>query len=166
MKYFIYTVVAIVTVAVVAGFFIAGSPKEERLRRFDDRRVQDLVQIQNEIINYWTSKGKLPDKLSNLEDSIRGVIIPQDPETDSEYAYRVAGAEIFTLCATFNLEAVNPQRTLDLPRNVKMTLPYYVQGDWDHGAGEICFERTIDKDLYPPKSRNEGTEPIKAVPIY
>ena len=21
---------------------------------------------------------------------------------------------------------------------------------WDHEAGRVCFERTIDKDLYPP----------------
>src|SRR3989344_4126063 len=40
-KAFAYIASALVLVGVIAGFFMAGSPQEERLRRFDERRVQD-----------------------------------------------------------------------------------------------------------------------------
>ena len=38
-------------------------------------------------------------------------------------------------------------------KDVSMSYPYPSGGtneSWAHEAGRTCFERTIDKDIYPP----------------
>lgn len=152
MRIFTYVIIVIVAAAITAGFFIVGSPSEERLRRFDEKRIQDLQFIQGEIINYWQSKGQLPDNLGKLNDSIRGIAVPEDPELAKDYAYFVKAELTFELCATFNLEnrghASNSLAVIRPPK-----IPYPAESvaqanNWDHEAGYFCFERTIDKDLY------------------
>ncbi|MCX6781832.1 MAG: DUF5671 domain-containing protein [Candidatus Magasanikbacteria bacterium] len=146
-KYFVWAIIVIVTASVVAGFFIIGSPKTERLRRFDLERVVRLQDIQGQIINYWRSKEYLPGKLADVEDKISGFVVSTDPENNTPFEYTVKGPETFELCATFNLvseeNVVNPSVE---------TMPASKSGleSWKHGAGKTCFERTIDKELYPP----------------
>ena len=147
MKIFIYIVIVLVAIAVIAGFFIVGSPQEERLRRFDEKRVQDLQSIQYQIINYWTSKSVLPVTLSNLNDSISGFIVPKDPVSGLDYTYRIKNSNnlIFELCANFETAGlVNNQLT-------KPVYPYGMEENWQHDKGMKCFERKIDPQLYPPK---------------
>jgi len=146
MKYFVYTVIGIVTVAVVAGFFIVGSPQEERLRRFDERRVSDLRYLQSEILNYWINKSRLPADLSLLRDDIRGVRAPIDPETGDSYGYAVKAPETFELCATFALPSFGKEAAGEL--RVVRPGGFYGLGNWEHKAGLVCFERVIDKELY------------------
>ncbi len=151
MRIFIYTVIGIVVAAVIAGFFIVGSPKEERLRRFDDRRIQDLQGIQSEIINYWINKGKLPENLGLLKDDIRGVVIPKDPETGSDYQYQVKGILSFSLCADFARQSLGAP--VSAPKPAYPAGGYPADQNWDHAAGLVCFERTIDKDFYRPQPK-------------
>ena len=155
MKIFIYSVIGIVAAAIIAGFFIAGSPKNERLLMFDGQRVNDLQNIQGQILYFWQSKNKLPDKLSDLNDSLRGVNVPKDPETGAEYSYKVNPPLSFDICANFDL----PSESTNFKTSPRMapTMPapyggYYPAPDqnWEHGAGNACFSRTIDKDFYPP----------------
>jgi hypothetical protein len=150
MKVFIYTVIGIVAVSIIAGFFIVGSPKEERLRRFDERRVSDLQFLQSEIIYYWQNKEKLPEKITDIEDNIRGIRIPLDPETGAAYEYEIKGPLSFALCATFSRSS---EENLNAFRSQKLIYPAPYQGgdNWTHPPGRTCFERTIDKDFY--KSR-------------
>ena len=145
MKAFASIVIAVVAAAVIAGFFIVGSPQEERARRFDDRRVQDLQTLQWEIINYWQLKQVLPQALAMLKDDIRGFTPPVDPESGASYEYAAKGTLIFELCAIFNREN---KETGSVP---KVPYPYGGMENWQHGAGRTCFTRTIDKDLYPPQ---------------
>lgn len=152
MKTFIYIVIIIVVAAVVAGFFIVDSPKESRLKKFDEQRISDLSFLQGEIINYWTRKGKLPETLENLNDDMRGFSVPTDPESGQEYGYNVKGKYDFTLCANFNRE------TFVMTTNFKgLTVPeedrWFVSNDWKHLRGNQCFFRTIDPVLYPPVKR-------------
>jgi hypothetical protein len=30
------------------------------------------------------------------------------------------------------------------------TIPSGLNDSWDHGKGRVCFNRTIDIDIYPP----------------
>ncbi|MDP3999223.1 MAG: hypothetical protein Q8P76_01345 [bacterium] len=148
MRIFIYIVIGIVAVAVIAGFFIVGSPREERLRRFDERRVSDLQFLQSEIINYWVVKEKLPENLAVLNDDTRGVRVPRDPETgEAGYVYTIQDALTFVLCADFARASLNESIDKMAPRLAYPT-GYYGEGNWDHTAGKVCFERTIDKDRY------------------
>ena len=154
MRYFIYTVIAVVLAAIVTGFFIAGSPATERLRRFDSQRLSDLQTLQWEIINFWQNKGRLPNELAELNDDLRGFRVPADPvpgtaEKAREYGYHVKGALSFALCADFALPSSEGVELLK-PAASRPAPLYYgeVNQNWQHPAGQHCFDRSIDPDLY------------------
>lgn len=153
-KIFIYAVIAIVAISVIAGFFIVGSPQKERSRRFDDQRVSDLQIIQGQIIYYWQNKEKLPAKLDDLKDPISGFNPGKDPETGADYAYNVKGNLEFSLCTTFNLPSLETGKSsIELPTYPPQYRPSGGDSNWNHGEGYVCFERTIDPELYKPVKR-------------
>lgn len=145
-------VAAVVLLSVVAGFFIMGTPRENRLLRIDMEKVSDLQTIQWQIVNYWQQKEALPQQLSALEDSIGGFEVPTDPQTGAAYTYRVTGGLSFELCAEFNQESPDTSRPLVHPRIEDASLARGGVQNWEHEAGTHCFERTIDPELYPPRS--------------
>lgn len=136
--------------SIVAGFFIVGSPFEQRMRRFDEQRVSDLQQIQWQVTNYWQFKQKMPDSLADLNDPLRGFRVPVDPKTGQAYEYNNESRDdtlAFELCATFGLPSS------DESIHGKYAVPYGPQGeapsDWAHDVGKVCFDRTIDPAFYP-----------------
>lgn len=153
MRFFVWGVIAVVALSVASGFFVIGSPKSERLRQFDQRRVSDLQSIQWQVVNYWQSKRVLPPSLADLRDNISGYQPPSDPESAASYEYRVLGDLSFELCATFNMsfESATP----DYPQGHRLVTqpPLKEDESWSHGEGRACFERTIDPDLYPPREK-------------
>lgn len=156
-KYQLPKIIAIVTSivvlsAIVAGFFVVGSPAVQRQRSFDDRRVNDLQVIQSQIINYWQMKQKLPVKLIDLNDSISGFVAPVDPETGAEYEYAVTSPLAFDLCAIFNIKnlgnAGDTAGNVPMPRSAIYPDNDPYSQNWSHSAGRVCFARTIDPQLY------------------
>jgi cytochrome c biogenesis factor len=136
--------------AIAAGFLIIGTPWHAREIRLDSQRVSDLQQIQSQIVNYWQQKARLPKVLSDLNDSLSYFTVPADPTTRQPYEYQTAGVTSFKLCATFTAEG-----TMDSTYATRAVMPAdpYGKGtvdNWSHGAGRVCFERTIDPELYPP----------------
>jgi len=147
-KYFAGATSVLVLVAIVTAFFVVGSPTSARLNQFDQQKVYDLQEIQYQIVNYWQTKEKLPATLADLTDSISGFEAPVDPQTKLPYQYTIKDAEglSFELCATFNKQTQSNTPKSSYPVVSK-------DQNWDHTAGEYCFERTIDKQLYPPYSQ-------------
>ena len=147
MKYFIYFVIIVIAVAVVSGFFIVGSPKEERMRRFDEQRVQSLQTIQSYIGEFYRAKANLPQNLDELNDTFREIIVAKDPETGASFEYEARGNLTFSLCANFN-------RPSELVESIaKPAVPHdgpFGREAWEHGEGRFCFERAIDKDFFQP----------------
>lgn len=155
MKYYVYTIIAIVSATVIAGFFIVGSPKYARLIEQDNQRISNLQMIQSEILNFWTNKARLPKVLSELNDSIRGVSVPYDPVSGTEYTYEISGKESFRLCAIFAKPSIlTPTGGLKSAPMERVPSPAYMipygQDNWQHAEGLVCFDRKIDKELYPP----------------
>jgi hypothetical protein len=140
-------VIVLVSIAVLGGFFVVGSPQEERLRRFDERRVNDLQSIQWQIINYWQAKAELPESLDVLRDDIKGYVSPIDPATGDSYEYNVLDGLSFELCAMFDIANYDPSGFTET-LSVKEPFGILPMESWDHDAGRYCFERTIDPDLY------------------
>lgn len=156
----------LVLVAVVLSFTIIGSPKDQREWRLDQRRVEDLQTIQWQVISYWQQKEKLPEQLSDLVNPLSGYTIPVDPEFEKGrvYTYKKKADMTFELCTTFSDVSqegwveyggggVRPMIVGDM---VESSMPYpgVSGGDsWNHEVGETCFERTIDKEIYPPYSK-------------
>ena len=150
MKYFVGVVSAIVLAVVVVAFVVIGSPNDERMRRFDTERVSDLQTIQYRLVDYWQAKDMLPADLSMLRDDLRGVDVPVDPETGEAYRYEVLSEESFRLCAVFNTSSADnqPKPLYREPLFVGSRAPFVGEDNWDHAAGEVCFERTIDPDFF------------------
>lgn len=157
-KYFASATSTIILILVIGAFFIIGSPMQARLVQFDQQRVGDLQNIQSQIVNFWQRKEQLPQSLANLNDSISGYTVPQDPQKEMSYEYNVKDltALTFELCAVFSLDSNIQSKTLKGAR--QMPVPAYsydgyydrYSQNWNHSAGRVCFERTIDKELYPP----------------
>lgn len=139
----------VVLAAIVAGFFIMGSPSQVRLYRFDAQKVSDLQSIQWQIVNYWQQKQVLPNAIEDIEDPLSGWQLPIDPQ-GQEYRYEKTGAMSFKLCATFNANSKEGRASSEaMPVRAYGTL----DGNFDHGAGEVCFDRTIDPERYPPYTK-------------
>ncbi|OGN09450.1 MAG: hypothetical protein A3C61_01255 [Candidatus Yanofskybacteria bacterium RIFCSPHIGHO2_02_FULL_39_10] len=166
IKIFDWAIVAVVLASIVAGFFIAGSPMNQRLIKMDERRVSDLQTIQWQIINYWQRKESLPVSLNDLADPISGFIVPKDSQTGQVYEYNVLGGLKFELCAVFSTTSLDEgvQRQAQQPKAVPIAIDgrsSYISDVWWHDVGRVCFERTIDPDLYPPLNNKD----IKPQPL-
>lgn len=143
-----WVVVAVVLLAIGFGFYIAGSPQNQRTVRFDETRVGDLSSLQGQIINYWQKKNTLPQNLDQVANDILGIVIPKDPKTGSSYEYRTLGNLKFELCAIF--ETSSSVQNTDVPQAVPR-IYLYLGGKtqiWQHNAERTCFERTIDPALF------------------
>lgn len=142
-----------VAAAIIAGFFIVGSPQEERLRRFDAQRIQDLQFLQSEIVFYWQNKNTLPGNLEVLRNDIRGISIPRDPQTGESYGYEVRGPLTFALCANFARPLGGFTSDAARPKPLSPKPSFDIRGDgvWEHEAGYTCFERMIDTDFFKPR---------------
>ncbi len=152
---------------IVWSFSIIGSPVKQRAWRLDDRRVNDLQNIQYQIINYWQYKQKLPNNLSELSNPMSGYSLPVEPEFEKGrvYEYIPKNDLSFELCATFTAEMpkgwqegnyVNVSSPIFREGEIKTDMEaLYPAGSglnesWSHDIGRTCFSRTIDKDMYPP----------------
>ncbi len=141
----------VILVVLASGFFLVGSPAQQRERRFDDQRISDLQNIQSTIAySYYTSKQKLPPSLNDLRNDISGFTVPVDPQTGQAYQYRVTGQLSFELCADFKTNSQGGKVDRSYPQPVVM--PYTgVQQNWQHSIGNVCFSRTIDPDFFKPQ---------------
>ena len=141
----------LVFLLLVGGFFVIGSPQKQRLVRFDQQKISDLQSIQYQVTNYWQQKETLPKSLLDLADPLSGFSVPRDPETGGEYTYSIVGEKTFKLCAEFNLESTGFTKNAAIPVPTSPRGMYEFEGAyWQHGIGEVCFERTIDPDAFPP----------------
>lgn len=155
-KTIIWVTSLVVLGVLVGGFFIVGSPAQQRERRFDERRTFDLQSIQSAIIyEYYQNKQKLPARLDDLKNDISGFTPPVDPQTGQSYEYRVTGGLSFELCADFKTSSQDG--TVGIGRYPKTAIPAiergpYLEGqqNWQHGSGRVCFSRTIDPDFFKP----------------
>jgi hypothetical protein len=154
-KYFAWLTSIIILIAVVGAFFIVGSPITARLIQYDQQKISDLQNIQYQIVNYWQRKETLPNSLSDLKDPISGFVIPVDPQVkDKGYTYEyIINDSVnlsFELCATFNKDSTD-QNNQTFPKSTYS--PSGIMENWQHATGRVCFERTIDKQLYPPLNK-------------
>lgn len=150
MKALIRTMVALGGIAVIFGFYTVGLPQSERLRQFDQRRVDDLSNIQWQVVDYWQTKGRLPQNLDELKNDITGFIPPNDPETGLPYEYRTTGNLSFELCAEFKTS--NKDENINGPKRIPIAVDGLgINQNWIHEEGRSCFPRTIDLDRFPPR---------------
>jgi hypothetical protein len=124
-------VLLVVGAAIVAGLMVMTSPAEERARRMDERRVEDLSEIDNAIDVYWSRKSALPPHLDALVREFGAALSIRDPNDANEYEYRVLDATKYELCAIFE-EPSRPQRSR-------------FGTFWNHHAGRQCFQLAAER---------------------
>ena len=151
-RYVSWATLVLVAITIVAGFFIVGTPEQARLTRFDQQKVNDLQNIQSEVVRYWQAKQKLPISLADLNDPLlynNATIV--DVQTGQSYEYKTTGNMSFQLCANFNKTT---QAQMLRPYEAYQTTPAQpgikVSDNWKHSIGRVCFDRTIDAQLYLP----------------
>ena len=124
-------VTVVVLAAVIGGIILLDSPAQERLRRLDERRVDDLHQLAYGVDIYWTREGHLPASLAELSEEERIVRDLADPATGQPYEFRVLGDKTFELCAVFARDSGTDGR--DFPG----------RSFWLHGPGRQCFQLEV-----------------------
>jgi len=152
-----WSLAAIVVLVIVVGFYLSGSPFEQRRVRFDEQRLSDLQNIQYQITEYWIAKTALPSTLADVQSPLTGFVLPTDPNTHEAYGYEKIATLTFSLCATFDTtseSAIKNRNTYPLKEG---TMDF-----WDHGTGKVCFERTIDPDLYRDRTGKFQPAPVAA----
>ncbi|MFC2078837.1 hypothetical protein ACFLSZ_02545 [Candidatus Bipolaricaulota bacterium] len=120
--------IVVVLAAVIVGVILLDSPAQERVRRLDERRVDDLQDLSYAVDIYWTREGTLPVSLADLSNEERIVRDLRDPETGQPYEYRIVGDNTYELCAEFARDTASDERDT----------PYRIF--WFHGSGRQCFQ--------------------------
>ena len=115
--------IAAFVIVVSLGFWKTHGPSAQRLIRADEKRVQNLSQLANEINNQCNQHDKqLPERLSDAQKTKYA-----DPVTGKPLEYATKPPSSYMLCTTF--ATGSPKEEL------KGTFDF-----WTHPAGSKCFE--------------------------
>ena len=131
----------LVLIALVFGFMHIETPTEVREGKLDAVQVQDLQNIQWRIQEYLLLNEQLPESLTEVFDVVP---LPVAPENRPAYRYEVT-TDGFALCATFSTESrTNEFYYYDRPMAAPIEKSIILNPDnWEHGTGEVCFERKV-----------------------
>lgn len=130
------TVVVLCTV--IYGFMDGGSPKAAKDKRDDDTRYQNLYTLRGTINSYYSKNKTLPTTLnegvrpSNVSVSSYGAQeYWKDPETKTDYEYKILNDKEYQLCATF---ATDNTKSIDKYQNA-----------FGHPSGYYCLTFSGDR---------------------
>lgn len=129
--------------SIISGFFIAGTPSEQRAVRFDEERINDLMMIQDQVVSYAISNSSLPENGEVLTDWAGE--LPLDPDTNLPYTYTKVSDTEFTMCATFSTEQTDTELQSYYPMYTEKAIDAQLIGGvtWKHTVGDYCFTRTV-----------------------
>ena len=151
-SYRIFAIVSaiVVVVSIIYSFSVMGLPQSQRALQLDETRISDLQNIQSQVTSYYQFKNTVPPSLATLINPISSYLMPVDPETKLPYQYEKLASTSFKLCATFSAVGDN---YVGIAQSQTVTFPDVPKNDinqnWKHEAGNVCFTRTIDPELYP-----------------
>ncbi len=147
-KMWAIVVAVVILISIILGFSVLGSPRSQRLLRYDNQKISNLQMMQRQVINNWQIYGLLPETLLNY---------PIDPQTKKPYEYRKTGEMTFEVCAKFNQKNMMQEKGIEkMQRNPYLKNEIITQNNnWDHKTGYYCFERKIDSNTYPIRLRKK-----------
>jgi hypothetical protein len=128
------------------SFFVIGFPNDTRLLMFDERKINDLINIDNFVREYVRINGVLPKNLNDLKRDYYSGVSFVDPQTGLDYEYSIKDDKNleFIICAVFNLD----------PKKIKTGFDY--NAEWDYSKGKFCFTRKVvlEKSYLPKPDMN------------
>ncbi len=142
--YWRYFAIALVIGSIVLGFSVLGSPRTQRLYKYDEAKVTDLQNINSQIQYYFQTKNSLPNTLTEVS-AFLNYELPKDGETGNAYEYVLVGQSVkaYQLCAVFNKASAENLSTARYP---------YGETSWQHEEGRDCFDLSIPLNMYPAKN--------------
>jgi hypothetical protein len=133
---------------VILGLLIAAlmqipNPTEVREMKTDSRMVEALQNIQWRVEDYYQVNEELPVDLPTLFGELG---VPKAPENKPAYTYEITGEGTYQLCATFTHSSTGIEDQY-LSDRVSVAPGFPGNYNWDHKAGEWCFERVVQKEF-------------------
>ncbi len=115
----------LVLLAIVYSIYVIGSPMMMRKRKFDNLRLQNVSEIQNQILNFWQRENKLPDTLENIKDDMQyNFTALKDPKTKVAYKYEIIEQSKFEKKIGEECRKFYPNRYVNISDvNVKCEIP-------------------------------------------
>ncbi|MBD1874864.1 hypothetical protein H6F75_15360 [Nodosilinea sp. FACHB-131] len=126
---------AAVGLAIVAGFWVLGTPGRQREIAADRQRLQDVAAIAQRLHEQYLAD----DDSFELPATLNAIELRNDPLTNQPYEYERLGDRDFNLCATFDTDS-STHRFSDQNSNPDAER-------WQHPEGRHCFE--FDVAEYP-----------------
>lgn len=121
--------------AVACAIAVIGTPPAQRQARLDERRVDDLRQLQAAIADHARREGRLPASLEPLADATGRHLNLVDPLGRTPYVYAPGEGGRYRLCAEFATDT----RGEAWPGG-------RADEGWRHPAGRHCFERVLSAE--------------------
>ena len=123
--------------SIVWGFAVLGSPRTQQLIKYDQQKVSDLQNMNNQVTYFYQTKNKLPDTLLDL--SVSNYYFTQaDSQTGKKYEYNKTGDMSYELCAVFNKDSKDENNS-----TYPIAYPNNGTTSWTHPAGRYCFAETV-----------------------
>ncbi|MBW4462678.1 MAG: hypothetical protein KME47_20945 [Nodosilinea sp. WJT8-NPBG4] len=126
---------AAVGLAIVAGFWVLGTPGRQREIAADRQRLQDVASIAQRLHEQYLAD----DDSFELPATLDAIELRNDPLTNQPYEYERLSDRDFNLCATFDTDS-STHRLSAQESNPDAER-------WQHPEGRHCFE--FDVAEYP-----------------
>ncbi|HRH26940.1 MAG TPA: DUF5671 domain-containing protein [Parcubacteria group bacterium] len=127
--------------SIIWGFSVLGSPRTQRLYKYDAEKINGLQNMKGQIEAYYGTYSKLPLTTEDLKSvNFYGSIM--DTQTNTPFEYIKTGDITYKLCAVFNKESSKEDQ------NYGYTY-YYGDTSWSHPSGKHCFDQKINTLMYP-----------------
>lgn len=134
-RFFLWLSIFAVTIGMITGFWLLGSPQLQRSLKADQRRVKNLHQIAT-FIRRETTKNKND---SELPQSLPDKGYTSDPITKETYEYTIINDSEYELCARFETDSKNNRKKDDFYRRLD---PF-----WYHSQGRYCYKLNTKEDV-------------------
>lgn len=140
-----WRIVALVIIlgSIIWGFSVLGSPRTQSLYKYDEQKVNDLMNIQSTVSSYYYSNRALPETISQINDEYYASL--KDPQSGQPYEYVKTGDTTYNLCAEFNKTSKEDGVANSYARPISGGYP-----SWNHPAGHHCFEQKVTPTTVKP----------------
>ena len=135
---------AIILSSVLWGFSVLGSPRTQRLLKYDQQKISDLQNISSQIGSFYSKEGYLPNSLDDIK---ADYLNKTDSQNKKPYEYEKLSDITYNLCADFNKESPDKNQANNY-RNFYYYNSYESDGSWLHKAGRDCLLREINPEIY------------------
>jgi hypothetical protein len=123
-----------VVLALATGFWLLGSPGQQRRLRSDQQRLQDLHAI-SEDLYFQAMRVQEQNTPPSLPETLPSNLRITDPLTQEPYVYRPLTETQYELCATFLTDSTT--------HRFRSERSSPGQEFWSHPQGEHCFQLDI-----------------------